>query len=138
MRQARPVAAIAEVIGLAPDQTRKIITRLKKELGLEYKPPRLQPRILFTDQSREFRNSLGNMLYGYRERSRKHPTEIAMELGLLISQQKKATERGGQHDWKISEIERLAAARGESFKQAGLRALLTKEEYQIVAKCLNI
>jgi hypothetical protein len=124
MRQNRPVVAIAKLVGLEPNYARKAIKRLADELGIEYHPTAEPPGGLLTDASRVFRNNLGNMVYDYRNHSRKHEVEIAIELGLTQAQQTQAVERGGRHDFSISELERLARVRGESFPKMTMVALL--------------
>lgn len=136
MRQKRSVASIAKLEGLEELYARKAINRIAAERGIEYDPDKEVPGGLLTDQSREYRSRLANMIYDYR--SKNHPIQVARDIGLTQAQQLHATERGGRHDASISTIERLAAARGENFTVTQLKLLLTKEQFQIVAKCLNI
>lgn len=136
MRQNRSVVAIAKLEGLEEIYAWKLIKRISTECGIDYRPVKEGPGGLLTDQSREYRNRLANMIYDYR--STRHPIEVSHTLGLTQAQQIHATERGGRHDVSISEIERLAAARGENFTVTQLKLLLGKEKYEIVAKCLNI
>jgi hypothetical protein len=137
MEKQRPVAAIAKILGLEPDYCRKATRRLAAERGIDYQPEKDQPGGLLTEASRRLRNHLANVLYAYRNKPGQHPLAVSRETGLTQAQQIQATERGGRHDWAISETERLATATGQEFKSMMLRALLTPEEYQKVARCLS-
>lgn len=136
MQEQRPVAAIAELEGLEPDYCRKATRRLAAEHGVDYQPVKGVRLTPLGDASREFRNRLANFLYKYCNAPRRHPLEVCQATGLTQAQQVDAT-MGAKHDFKLSQLERLAEAREEPFKLMMLRALLTPEEYTKVMGCLN-
>lgn len=138
MRRQRPVASIAEIEGLEPLYCRKATHRLAAEHGLEYVPEKEQPGWLLSDQSRPLRNYLGDLVYDLRNQPGRHPLEVCPLTGLTQSEQILAIEKGGRHDYKVSQIERIIKASDRQFKKAMLRALLTREEFAMVSKCLNI
>lgn len=137
MRQGRPVAVIAELEGLEEFYTRKATRRIAAERGIEYVPDKEPPGSLLTDETRQLRSHLANVLYAYRNAPGRHQLEVCTATGLTQSEQILATERGGRHDYKLSQIERQARATGQSFKHMMLRGLLTPEEWQKVQRCLN-
>lgn len=138
MRQQRPIAVIAELEGLEADYCRKACKRLAAEHGIDYDPNSEPVSPALSDASRRLRNHMANVLYAYRNAPNRHQLEVARDTGLTQSQQLIATERGGRHDYKLSQLERIAAATGQPFTKMMLRALLTPDEYQRVARCLNI
>ncbi|WP_156930363.1 hypothetical protein [Sphingomonas jaspsi] len=138
MRQGRPVAAIAELEGLEPDYCRKATRRLAAEYGIEYTPdPQSTPPRL-SDASRTFRNNMANVVYDYRNAPGRHQLEVSRDTGLTQAQQLLASQRGGQHDFRLSQLERLAASTGQDFTVMMLRNLLSAEQFEKVRRCLNI
>jgi hypothetical protein len=62
-----------------------------------------------------FRNRLGDELE--RLRRTHHALEIAKMTGLTQSQQRAATQPVPKHNWTVSQIKRLADARGRTFEE---------------------
>jgi transposase-like protein len=143
MERGRPVAAIAELLGLEENYCRKATRRLAEERGLDYKPVKEPPTALLSEASRRLRNNLANLLYDYRNKPGRHQLEVARDTGLTQAQQILATERGGQHNFKLSELERVATATGQDFTRMLIVALLkgTTEADQLrlkrVLACLS-
>lgn len=138
MHEQLPVANIAELEGLEEDYTRKATRRLAVEHDIDYKPVKNQNGAgLLTEATRYFRNNIANRLYALRNKPGQHPLAVARDTGLTQAQQVAASERGGLHDYKLSQLERIAAMSGDDFKLMMLKALLTPDEYQKVARCLT-
>lgn len=138
MEQRRSVAVIAELEGIETDYCRKATRRLAETHGIKYNPDKEPvPAGLLTDASRVFRRNMANILYDYRNAPGRHPLEVCRDTGLTQFQQTIAAERGGQHDLKLSQLERIASATDKPFRTMMLRALLSKDEYQKVIKCLS-
>jgi len=122
MRQQRPIAAIAELEGLEADYCRKRCRVVAAERGIVYKPPRPRPEDKaenmygLSDESKAFRVGLGEILYKHRE-SGQHQLDVARDIGLIQAAQVRATQRPFNHNWTISQIERLAVAVGRPFKE---------------------
>lgn len=138
MEQGRAVAVIAELEGLEPDYCRKATRRIAEERSIEYSPEKEPvPRGLLSDASRRFRNNVANEVYKLRETPGRHPLEISRDTGLTQFQIGIAIDKGGLHDYKLSQLERIAAASNDNFTNMMLKALLTPEQFDKVARCLN-
>lgn len=138
MSQQRPIAAIAELEGLAEDYTRKAVRRLAVEHGIDYQPISESTPVGVTEASRTFRNNLANVLAKYRAEPGRHQLEVARETGLTQAQQVAATQRPNDHNWTLGQMERTALATDQDFTPMMLRALLSAEQYEKVRRCLNI
>lgn len=143
MKQNRSVAAIAALEGLEIDYCRKAVNGLKKSHVPDYQPISNDRGHKFADDSRQFRNNLSNLVADYRNRPDKHYLDLCHELGLTQSQQVLATEKGGQHDFTLSQLERLAEQLDMSFPRLLLTALIDgyaaedKEKLRKVLEFLN-
>jgi hypothetical protein len=143
MRQGRPVAVIAELEGLEPDYCRKATRRLSADYCIDYNPDREPVTSLLGEASRRFRNNIANVLYQFRNKPCQHPLAVARDTGLTQAQQILASERGGRHNFKLTELERLAVATEQDFTRMMIIALLkgTTEADQLrlqrVLACLN-
>lgn len=124
MRQNRPIEAIAKIEGLAADYCRKATRRLATEHSIDYSPAKEAAPSLLGEATRRFRNNLANVLYIFRNKPGQHPLAVAKTTGLTQAQQILAEERGGQHDYALSELERLAAATEQDFTRMMIIALL--------------
>ena len=138
MRQNRPIAAIAELEGLAEDYARKAVKRLEAQHGIDYKPQSEPAPVGVTEDSRLLRNHLANVLARYRDEPGRHQLEVCTATGLTQAQQVAATQRPNDHNWTLAQMERTARATGQDFTPMMLRALLTRDQYEKVRKCLNI
>lgn len=150
MQQNRPVAVIAELEGLEEFYCRKATRRLAEERGIEYQPDKDSGHAgLMNEASRALRSNLANILHDYRNKPGRHPLEVARDTGLTQAQQVQATERGGRHDWKISQLERLAQTTGldfnrllviAAFKPTSINEKVREQEeirYRRILACLN-
>jgi hypothetical protein len=142
LKDNRPTRAIAEMKGLAFDYCRDLCRELVILHDLDYNPSTAatsdKSSLPFglTEQSRAFRAATGTLVYNLREIL--HFTDVGNATGLSNADQSRATEGQGVHDYKLSQMERLAEASGMTFRDLVLKSLLTKEEYERVSKCLNI
>lgn len=138
MERRRPVNAIAKIIGMEPVQCRKAVHRIAEERGVDYQPIK-EPVIkgVLTDASRRFRNNLASILYSLREAPGAHPLEISLNTGLTQAQVAAAIDKGGLHDFRLSELERVATLHKTDFTNLVLKAVLSPEQYEKVVRCLN-
>lgn len=116
MELGRPVRNIAQLIGIEHDYCRKICAKLSTKAGFEYKPITPYKRtemtsVGITEATRRFRGVLGDKLYLLGNDGR----QVAKLIGMTIRCQKAARQRPFNHDWTLSQIERLAAALGTDF-----------------------
>lgn len=66
-----------------------------------------------TDATVQLRKELGNILYNFIHFGKKHQLEVARDIGIPRRHQKVATNnKSPNYNWKLSQIERLARARG--------------------------
>jgi hypothetical protein len=143
MKERLSVAHIADLEGIEEDYARKATRRLAAQEGIEYNPAKETSREILTDASRQFRIGMAKIVSELRDAPGAHPLEIARDTGLTQAAQVAATQRaensnvGYTHDYKLSQLERIAATRGDDFRRMMLRALLTREEWLMVAKCLS-
>lgn len=116
MKLGRPVRIIAALEGIEHDYARKLCMRLAKEEGLDYAPDNKlvraeTPPVGITDSSRSTRRFLADKLCllgtDYQD--------IAKQVGITLRSQKYARQRPFNHDWTMSQIERLAAALNTDF-----------------------
>lgn len=138
MRQQRPVAAIAELEGLAEDYTRKAVKRLGDEHGIDYQPIAEPTAVGITEASRAFRNTMANILARHRSVPGRHQLEVARDTGLTQAEQVSATQRPNDHNWTLAQLERTARATGQDFTPMILRAVLTPAQFEKVRRCLSI
>ena len=116
--------------------------KLAKQHGVEYTPrsegdtPAMPEGL--TSESSLLRSRLGDLVYHLSFRQKRHPLEISKLVGLGSQRaQKLAQERPFAHDWKLSQIERLAKVHEMPFKHLMLQSLLSAEEYAKVRSCLK-
>lgn len=139
MRDKTPIAIIADIYGLEPDQVRKTCRRIAAERGIDYKPVRAADDALppgMTDASRTLRNHLANTLDKHKVAS-DHRLDVCREIGLTQAAQKAATTRPNPHNWSLSQIERLADSTGQDFTVMVLQGLLSPTRFEKVMRCLN-
>lgn len=110
MRRGRPVRAIAQMEGLEADYCRKICKSLAAREGFEYNPAKVTRSDMsfvgLTEASRGFRRYLGDKLHKLGD----DPRRVARLVGMTQRCRKYAMERPFNHDWTLTQIERLAAA----------------------------
>ena len=114
----RPVRIIAKTIGIEHDYCRKLIVKLANENCIDYQPDNSierskQPPVGISDASRRFRSRLGDMLYTLTDKS--DARAVARQIGMPIRSQKYAKETPFNHDWTLSQIERLAISLDKDF-----------------------
>lgn len=118
MKLGRPVRTIAQLTGNAHDYCRRICVRLAQSEGITYTPDNIMNRaeiapVGITEASRRFRSRLSDKLHllgtDYRA--------VASLIGMTRRCQKYARQRPFNHDWTLSQIERLAAALDMDFAQ---------------------
>jgi len=100
-----------------------------------------------TDESRQFRIHLGDRVRRMLDNDGYHQLEVSRILGLTQKTSSKLRGRASfPHDWKLSELERMAKSQGWTFPELMLRMLqpdqfATKEEreaWNSALKALNI
>ncbi len=78
-----------------------------------------------TPATAHLRRKLGDLVYLVRERGdHKGPNSLAPRIGLGYQAQRRASEAPFNHDWKLSEIERLAQELG-------------RDPRELIMSCLN-
>jgi hypothetical protein len=116
-----PLGHIAKLEGMHERAVRDIVKELETEHNIEYmnvaskaSPDTLAPGL--TTATSALRMNLGTELYTLRERGNDSAdfarNEIAPRVGLNPRQQARAEQRPFNHDWTLSQIERLAKERG--------------------------
>ena len=115
------LAGIAEREGMTNRSVRHIIKELDEEHGLGYmeqrvrKPADAMPYGL-TSVTLRLRQKLGDQLYLLRERGNDSEGQgrnnVAQLVGMNTRQQIRAEQRPFNHDWTLSQIERLARELG--------------------------
>jgi hypothetical protein len=145
MKAGRPVKSIAETIGQPVDYTRKIVRRIKAERGITYERPKEKTigSDSLTEASAPMRRRLADHLNAVRERLgaglsiRQKGALAARAIGVFAKTQNVAIVRPFNHDWSLTQIERLAKAQGEEFRDFIVKLVLSPEEYAKVVKCLS-
>jgi hypothetical protein len=112
-----PVARIRDVEGITDRTARMLIARVQEETGVQYNglntrdPPGSMPFGL-TTASLRLRQKLGDYVYLLNQRGDKSEkigrNRAAFRMGLNNREQIRAEQRPFNHDWKLSQIERLA------------------------------
>lgn len=130
-----PLPTIIKMEGMHDRSCRVIVKELDAEHELGYMANQLRrpykddmPHGLTTATSR-FRMKLGNYVYMLRERGSDADSlsrgEVASKIGLNNRQQLRAENRPFNHDWTLSQIERLAREHGENPMEFMLKCLTT-------------
>lgn len=119
IRDGLSVKAIAARIGVEEDYAKRERRRLATEHGVvvdEGSSPEVPYGI--TPGTKTMRSRLGTILYDLANRRKMHPVELAFHTGVTQKAQTKAinSKSFNAHDWKLSELERLAALTGKDFK----------------------
>ena len=112
-----PLRTIMQLEGITYYSARMLINEIAKEKGINYmglklRPDRTEMPHGLTPATLRLRQKLGDALYLLKERgvdSNKIPrNSIAPRVGLNMREQLKAEQRPFNHDWSLSQIERLA------------------------------
>lgn len=130
-----PLANICVMEGMAERACRALIKSLEQEHSVDYfstgtrRDPDEMPYGL-TDATRHLRQRLADCLYQLRERGNDgNPSygrsQLCPRVGLNIRQQRRAENKPFAHDWKLSEIERLAREIGRDPVELLLSCLKT-------------
>lgn len=139
------VEVIAEIVGIEPEYCRKATRRIAAARNLRYKPGKeAGADELLSEDSRLFRSNLASLVHQLREEPGQHPIRLSREIGLTQSQQVKAKDRPFAHDYKLSQLERIARKKGRSLAELLVWAALNdpgdpknKERMQRVLSCLS-
>ena len=134
LQQGRPINAICKILGMEYETGRRICNDLIRQHKIDYQPQNFEQKL--PQDTHLLRHNLSTALYNYRENT--HWGVVSMTTGLPNRDQHNAIERPYKHDWTITEISRLAAAQGDTFRNLMLKSLLTPAEYEKVSRCLNI
>ena len=112
------VKALAARIGVEEDYAKKLRRQVAAKHGLtttDGESPELAFGLAESGDSYLFRNRVANMLVDLVDRDGLHPVEVAMQTGVPEKAQTKSKTKPYPHDWKLSELERLAAFKGMTF-----------------------
>lgn len=129
-----PLANIVMVEGISTGSARKIIKKLSKEHGISYIGTAASRNdggtpVGLTETTNRFRSSLANELWrvtnNHNEFGFKARVQAASALGLHPREQIAAEVTPFNHDWKLSQIERLARQLGEDPREFLLKCLTT-------------
>lgn len=128
IEERRPVCAVALLEGINHDYAYKLLMKISKERGLDYRPRRVVPTGLetipgLTDATQQLRAKLGDMLYTLKEQK----VAIARTVGVPSKSQPIARDRPFNYDWSLSQIERLAEACGTDFRTLLLQVLTSEK-----------
>ena len=129
-----PLVIICQIEGMAERACRAVVKEIEDEHGLDYmnvssKAPKDTMPYGLTSATSRLRQKLGDNLYALRERGNDSShfgrNQVAPRVGLNNRQQLKAESRPFAHDWKLSEIERLAREHGRDPMEFLLSCLTT-------------
>ena len=134
------VRKIKEREGIDLDYTRKLCAKYAKKHNIAYAPERetslaKSPPEGLTDISKPLRSRLADELYNLSRKT--DAEERAVLLGLTRKQQKYARDVPFNHDWTISQIERLCVANNLDLVEFLVSSLIGTSRYNEVIKCLN-
>lgn len=127
-----PISAILEMEGLSNRSARVIIKELQAEHGIDYLSHRLRKAkdampFGLSPATLRLRQKLGDNLYLLRERGNNSEVQgrnsVAPQLGMNNREQIRAEQRPFNHDWKLSQIERLARELGRDPRELLLACL---------------
>lgn len=129
-----PMSTMTQMEGITDRTIRTIIKELEVEHGFEYlsqgfrKTKNTVPYGL-TPATLRLRQMLGDQLFLLRNRGHDSTAQgrnnVAPQLGLNIREQIRAEQRPFNHDWKLSQIERLARELGRDPREL-LMSCLTR------------
>ncbi len=129
-----PMATIMEVEGMTNRSVRSIIKELEVEHGIDYLSQKLRkardamPHGL-SPATLPLRQRLGDQLYLLHQRGQNSEAQgrnsVAPQLGMNNREQIRAEQRPFNHDWKLSQIERLARELGRDPREL-LMSCLTR------------
>ena len=107
------------------ERTAKELRREARRLGHPSGSGRTSERPFgLTQASESFRVKLGSLIFNMMEKEGKHQLEISRDIGITQKTAGKMRQRASfPHDWKVSEIERLAVQRGVPFRALMLEML---------------
>jgi hypothetical protein len=108
---------IAQREGLNHRVASNIINDLIAKHGLTYVPKDDVHAYGTTNETALLRSALGGYLFDLRQQLGGDRAEVARLVGLNRRDQVRAEQRPFQHDWKVSEMERLAHATGITLKE---------------------
>jgi len=116
LRNGLTAKEIAEREGLDVATTGKTVGKLR-ELHPDLPPEGKRDAVPFglTVQSQMMRTQLGYIVDDLRRKY--HQTELAKIIGMTNAEQRRASPYKMQHDWKLSQLERVAAELGLTFEQ---------------------
>jgi DNA-binding XRE family transcriptional regulator len=124
------LVTIGEMEGMHDSAVRKTVVELCKEHNLNYmkcgsrRDRRMMP-FGITQGSARFRSKLADALYRLRKEQTLTVVDMATTVGLNAQRLRAAESRPYNHDWKLSEIERLATALGRETREFLLECLTT-------------
>lgn len=129
-----PLPSIIEMEGTTNRYTRVLIKELEAEHGIDYlsqkfrKPKDAIPFGL-SPATLRLRQYLGDQLFLLRQRGHNSEAQgrnnVAPQLGMNTREQSRAEQRPFNHDWKLSQIERLARELGRDPREL-LMSCLTR------------
>ena len=131
--EGRAVSAVALLEVVSHDYAYKLLMKVSKKFGLNYRPRRVANTAQadipgLTDDSQAVRARLGDLLYTLKGSQ----PELARLTGVASHAQLTARDRPFNYDWSLSQIERLAKAANTDFRALMLQALLAPAEFQKV------
>lgn len=116
-----PTTAIAKLEGLDQDYCRKICAKLSKDNQIVHvqrqTTSRVEAPVGLTDASRRMRSRLADHLHELSDLLDNDLRRVSGVVGLNLRDQKYAKERPFNHDWTLSQIERLAKGLDVNFSE---------------------
>jgi hypothetical protein len=134
LRKNATFPVIARIVGMDTTAVGRHCRRLIKQHNIDYHPPKRsvdEPVPGLTEASARLRNKLGTRVCHMRDVNGLSSREIAKRTGVPARAQGRATN-GSRHDWTISQMERLAEAGNETFKEMLVSSLLTAEDLPMI------
>ncbi|OYX18437.1 MAG: hypothetical protein B7Z04_12285 [Rhodobacterales bacterium 32-66-9] len=129
---------MAEITGLNRDYCSDVVKKLCRERGITYNPiekSRGEFPVGITEDSRQFRAKIGNILYDLRQED--HHVKVALDTGVIAKNQVLASEFPNAYSWSLGQLERLARRTNIPFKEMMLKALMTTEEWNLYSQCVK-
>jgi hypothetical protein len=117
MKDGRPIRVIAVLLGLQHDYTYKLCRKVIETTGLQYTPDQSKKRenweapVGITEESRILRGGLADALYDLCEEVG-DPRKVAQMVGVPVRHQNFAKTKPFHYDWTLTQLQRLATAKG--------------------------
>lgn len=120
IEQQLTAAEIARREGLQPDYAIRVRNQIAAKHGLTIKDRSNKSSAMpygLDDESRRFRNRLGDDLWGLLNLHKMAPMEVARKVGIPRKLQSKAINKPFAYNWSLGEIQQMAKLYNKPFEE---------------------